>query len=115
MVSRRTRVARWMRRKDQPSCPSANICCFFSLFETFAMPRKATLPPTAVNVLDRSLHGRSWVITEASETRGCCPPANQDGRSRRRISELRAESQFQVPGIRVLDFRELKGETFQVD
>jgi len=36
------------------------------------MPRKATLPPTAVNVLDRSLHGRVtlhgrfWVITEAN-------------------------------------------------
>jgi hypothetical protein len=28
------------------------------LFKTFAMPRKTTLPPTAVNVLDRSLHGR---------------------------------------------------------
>ncbi len=73
MVSRRTRVAFWMRPGTSPVFPSANICYFFSLFKTFAMPRKATLPPAAVNVLDRSLHGRFsgdltwplfWVITE---------------------------------------------------
>src|SRR5437879_13027355 len=74
MVSRRTRVASWIFRRDHPSRPKAMICCFFSSFKTFAMLREATYPPAAVNVLDVSsesmaafqvfLYGRFWVITE---------------------------------------------------
>src|SRR5258708_23320099 len=75
MVSRRTRVASWIFRRDHPSRPKAMICCFFSSFKTFAMLREATYPPAAVNVLDVSsesmaafqvfLYGRFWVFTEA--------------------------------------------------
>src|SRR6266571_4381252 len=75
MVSRRTRVASWIFRRDHPSRPKAKICCFFSSFKTFAMLREATYPPAAVNVLDASsesmaafqvfLYGRFWVFTEA--------------------------------------------------
>src|ERR1700730_17075986 len=54
MVSRRTRVACWIFRRDHPSRPKAMICCFFSSFKTFAMLREATYPPAAVNVLDVS-------------------------------------------------------------
>src|SRR5215472_12892250 len=75
MVSRRTRVASWIFRRDHPSLPKAMICCFFSSFKTFAMSREATYPPAAVNVLRRVssesmaafqvfLYGRFWVITE---------------------------------------------------
>src|ERR1035438_9320308 len=74
MVSRRTRVASWIFRRDHPSRPNAMICCFFSSFKTFAMLREATYPPAAVNVLDVSsesmaafqvfLYGRFWVFTE---------------------------------------------------
>jgi len=42
MVSRRTRVAFWIFRRDHPSRPNAMICCFFSSFKTFAMLREAT-------------------------------------------------------------------------
>src|SRR5580704_2695088 len=76
MVSRRTRVASWIFRRDHPSRPNAMICCFFSSFKTFAMLREATYPPAAVNVLDVSsesmaafqvfLYGRFWVFTEDS-------------------------------------------------
>src|ERR1700740_1749642 len=75
MVSRRTRVASWIFRRDHPSRPKAMICCFFSSFKTFAMLREATYPPAAVNVLDVSsasmaafqvvMYGRFWVFTEA--------------------------------------------------
>jgi hypothetical protein len=74
MVSRRTRVACWIFRRDHPSRPKAMICCFLSSFKTFAMLREATYPPAAVNVLDVSsesmaafqviLYGRFWVFTE---------------------------------------------------
>src|SRR5437016_8836605 len=74
MVSRRTRVASWIFRRDHPSRPNAMICCFFSSFKTFAMSREATYPPAAVNVLDVSsesmaafqvfMYGRFWVFTE---------------------------------------------------
>src|SRR5258705_10138130 len=74
MVSRRTRVASWIFRRDHPSRPKAMICCFFSSFKTFAMLREATYPPAAVNVLDVSsesmaafqvfTYGRFWVFTE---------------------------------------------------
>src|SRR5437667_3277327 len=74
MVSRRTRVASWIFRRDHPSRPKAMICCFFSSFKTFAMLREATYPPAAVNVLDVSsesmaafqvfMYGRFWVFTE---------------------------------------------------
>ena len=74
MVSRRTRVASWILRRDHPSRPKAMICCFFSSFKTFAMLREATDPPAAVNVLDVSsesmaafqvfTYGRFWVFTE---------------------------------------------------
>src|SRR5712671_6934163 len=76
MVSRRTRVASWIFRRDHPSRPRAMICCFFSSFKTFAMLREATYPPAAVNVLDVSsesmaafqvfLYGRFWVFAEDS-------------------------------------------------
>src|SRR5207302_9206051 len=76
MVSRRTRVASCIFRRDHPSRPHAMICCFFSSFKTFAMLREATYPPAAVNVLDVSsesmaafqvfLYGRFWVFTEAN-------------------------------------------------
>src|ERR1700745_1367240 len=76
MVSRRTRVACWIFRRDHPSRPKAMICCFFSSFKTFAMLREATHPPAAVNVLDVSsesmaafqvfTYGRFWVFTEAA-------------------------------------------------
>src|SRR5436190_8028508 len=76
MVSRRTRVASWIFRRDHPSRPKAMICCFFSSFKTFAMLREATYPPAAVNVLDVSsesmaafqvfMYGRFWVFTEAT-------------------------------------------------
>src|SRR5437879_11096418 len=75
MVSRRTRVASWIFRRDHPSRPKVMICCFFSSFKTFAMLREATCPPAAVNVLVDSsesmaafqvfLYGRFWVFTEA--------------------------------------------------
>src|SRR5690348_974736 len=74
MVSRRTRVASWIFRRDHPSRPKAMICCFFSSFKTFAMMREATDSPAAVNVLDVSsesmaafqvfTYGRFWVFTE---------------------------------------------------
>jgi hypothetical protein len=72
MVSRRTCVACWMRRRDQPSCPRADICCFFSLFKTFAMRgRLHCLPPPSMSWtalcmagFQVTLHGRFWVITE---------------------------------------------------
>src|SRR2546429_8351922 len=74
MVSRRTRVASWIFRRDHRSRPKAMICSFFSSFKTFAMLREATYPPAAVNVLDDSsesmaafqvfLYGRFWVFTE---------------------------------------------------
>src|SRR3989442_3902850 len=74
MVSRRTRVASWIFRRDHPSRPKVMICCFFSSFKTFAMLREATYPPAAVNVLVDSsesmaafqvfLYGRFWVFTE---------------------------------------------------
>src|SRR5882724_9449160 len=77
MVSRRTRVASWIFRRDHPSRPKAMICCFLSSFKTFAMLREATDPPAAVNVLDVSsesmaafqvfLYGRFWVFTEDFE------------------------------------------------
>src|SRR6476659_9066947 len=77
MVSRRTRVASWIFRRDHPSRPKAMICCFFSYFKTFAILREATYPPAAVNVLDVSpesmaafqvfTYGRFWVFTEAEE------------------------------------------------
>ena len=80
MVSRRTRVAFWIFRRDHPSRPKAMICCFFSSFKTFAMLREATYPPAAVNVLDVSsesmaafqvfLYGRFWVFTEVLTLRG---------------------------------------------
>src|SRR5260221_10270216 len=54
MVSRRTRVASWIFRRDHPSRPKTMICCFFSSFKSFAMLREATYPPSAVNVLDVS-------------------------------------------------------------
>src|SRR5713101_8233673 len=76
MVSRHTRVASWIFRRDQPSRPKVMICCFFSSFKTFAMLRGATHPPAAVNVLDVSsesmaafqvfLYGRFCVFTEGS-------------------------------------------------
>src|SRR6266852_5807266 len=76
MVSRRTRVASWIFRRDHPSRPKAMICCFFSSFKTFAMMREATYPPAAVNVLDVStksmaafqvfMYGRFWVFTEVA-------------------------------------------------
>src|SRR5437667_11915245 len=79
MVSRRTRVASWIFRRDHPSRPKALICCFFSSFKTFAMLREATYPPAAVNVLDVSsesmaafqvfLYGRFWVFTEGDRHR----------------------------------------------
>src|SRR5580698_8157393 len=75
MVSRRTRVASWIFRRDHPRRPKAMICCFFSSFKTLAMLREATYPPAAVNVLDVSsesmaafqvfIYGRFWVFTEA--------------------------------------------------
>src|ERR1700675_3524643 len=74
MVSRRTRVASWIFRRDHPSRPNAMICCFFSSFKTFAILRDATYPPAAVYVLDVSsesmsafqvfMYGRFWVFTE---------------------------------------------------
>src|ERR1700693_48000 len=74
MVSRRTRVASWIFRRDHPSRPNAMICCFFSSFKTFAILREATYPPAAVNVLDVSsesmaafqvfTYGRFWVFAE---------------------------------------------------
>src|SRR6266705_1283033 len=77
MVSRRTRVAFWIFRRDHPSRPKAMICCFFSSFKTFAMLREATYPPAAVNVLDDSsesmaafqvfLYGRFWGFTEETK------------------------------------------------
>src|ERR1017187_9875668 len=83
MVSRRTRVACWIFRRDHPSRPKAMICCFFSSFKTFAMLREATYSPAAVNVLDVSsesmaafqafLYGRFWVFTEAN-----CPRRSGD-------------------------------------
>jgi len=41
-----------------PVAPELIFAVSFPLFKTFAMPRKATLPAAAVNVLDRSSHGR---------------------------------------------------------
>ena len=80
MVSRRTRVASWIFRRDHPSRPEAMICCFFSSFKTFAMLREATYPPAAVNVLDVSsesmaafqvfTYGRFWVFTEETGPSG---------------------------------------------
>src|SRR5262249_44578965 len=82
MVSRRTRVASWIFRRDHPSRPKAMICCLFSSFKTFAMLRDATYHLAAVNVLDVSSesmaafqvfrYGRFWVFTEAS------PPSEED-------------------------------------
>src|SRR5213594_4835611 len=77
MVSRRTRVASWIFRRDHPSRPKVMICCFFSSFKTFAMLREATYPPAAVNVLVDSSesmaafqvfsYGRFWVFTEVTD------------------------------------------------
>src|SRR6266481_1423980 len=96
MVSRRTRVASWILRRDHPSRPKAMICCFFSSFKTFAMLREATYPPAAVNVLDVSsesmaafqvfLYGRFWVFTEAeSSSANWKMPTGVDGHSWKRL------------------------------
>src|ERR1700733_5949346 len=89
MVSRRTRVASWIFRRDHPSRPKAMICCFFSSFKTFAMLREATSPPAAVNVLDVSsesmaafqvfIYGRFWVFTEDMVTTWSIGPHQGSG------------------------------------
>jgi len=63
MVSRRTRVASWIFRRDHPSRPKAMICCYFSSFKTFATLREATYPHAAVNVL--------YVSSESMAAFGC--------------------------------------------
>src|ERR1700683_2686531 len=102
MVSRRTRVAFWIFRRDHPSRPNSMICCFFSSFKTFAILREATYPPAAVNVLDVSsesmaafqvfMYGRFWVFTEEVdfdlvEPTGVDGGVHQDG-----IGPLRANA-----------------------
>jgi hypothetical protein len=62
-VSRRTWVACWMRRSDQPSRPRAKTCCFFSSFKTLAMPTEPTSlrgiqASAGFNVPDATLVGR---------------------------------------------------------
>src|SRR5215472_8643184 len=99
MVSRRTRVASWIFRRDHPSRPNAMICCFFSSFKTFAMLREATYPLAAVNVLDLSpesmaafqvfFYGRFWVFTEAGV----------DRRKGSRQIEAQAEVQPKFPSM----------------
>ena len=104
MVSRRTRVAFWIFRRDHPSRPNAMICCFFSSFKTFAILREATYPPAAVNVLDVSsesmaafqvfMYGRFWVFTEEVdfdlvEPTGVDGGVHQDG-----IGPLRANALY---------------------
>src|SRR5713226_4107197 len=98
MVSRRTRVASWIFRRDHPSCPKVMICCFFSSFKTFAMLREATYPPAAVNVLVDSsesmaafqvfLYGRFWVFTEASGRRQLERNQPHEVESRRTYREM---------------------------
>src|SRR6266404_1808914 len=98
MVSRRTRVASWIFRRDHPSRPKAMICCFFSSFKTFAMLREATYPPAAVNVLDVSsesmaafqvfTYGRFWVFTEGIGTNSTANRTNPASRPQPRIEHL---------------------------
>src|SRR6266704_4768160 len=90
MVSRRTRVASWIFRRDHPSRPKVMICCFFSSFKTFAMLREATYPPAAVNVLVDSsesmaafqvfLYGRFWGFTEGNSQRNRCSSSHRDSK-----------------------------------
>src|ERR1700736_3201391 len=99
MVSRRTRVASWIFRRDHPSRPKAMICCFFSSFKTFAMLREATYPPAAVNVLDGSsesmaafqvfLYGRFWVFTEGGLGCGLKISTCGSGIGYRRLARIR--------------------------
>jgi len=42
-VSRRMPVARWIRRKDQPSRSKARTCCFFSSFKTLLTSTESSL------------------------------------------------------------------------
>ncbi len=47
-VSRRTPVAFWMRRSDQPNCPSAMTCFFFSSVKTL-LTSEGKPPPESMS------------------------------------------------------------------
>jgi hypothetical protein len=71
-VSRRTPVARRMRRSDQPSRPNAITCRFFSSLKTLLMPtervgsRRCQCPGVFVSVagFQVTISGRFWVAAE---------------------------------------------------
>ena len=58
MVSRRTRVVFCVRRRDQPSFSNANILLFLFVVQDIRHAAEGYAAHAAVNVLDRSLHGR---------------------------------------------------------
>jgi hypothetical protein len=70
-VSRRTPVVCALRRKGQPSFPSAMTCCFFSALKTLLMPTGRMSAP--LESMSRALSlagfqvtliGRFWVTPE---------------------------------------------------
>jgi len=86
-VSRRTPVARSIRRSGHPSLPSARICCFFSSLKTLLISTEATAPLVAVNV--PSLPGwLCWVyVCFRVEKEG--RPDLRSSHSKNRIAESR--------------------------
>jgi len=79
-VSRRTPVARWMRRRDHPSRPNAMTCCLFCSLKALLTSSEGIALALEFNVLDEELslagsqvimYGRFWVFTEAR--RLCLP------------------------------------------
>ena len=69
-VSRRTPVARWMRRSAHPSRPSAMTCCFFSSLKTLLISTEGK-PPVVVNVLSQL----RWPVLRCPSMAGFgCPP-----------------------------------------
>jgi hypothetical protein len=72
-VSRRTPVARWMRRRDHPSRPNAMTCCLFCSLKTLLTSSEGIALALEFNVLGEGLslagfqvimYGRFWVFTE---------------------------------------------------
>src|ERR1051325_752852 len=66
-VSRRTPVARWMRRSDHPSRPNAMTCCLFSSLKTLLTSSEGELSASlrigrqSANASDSSVPGKQGI------------------------------------------------------